>query len=176
MWIDHWLRGWIVAHRIAVVTPVMWSVSAAGRGGIVWLVIGVVLTLMRRMRLSHFVELALSILLASTFTNYLLKPIVNRERPYVSAPDPAIIGGRPDDASFPSGHAANAFAGMTVLSRAAPTARFLCWSLAIVIAYSRVYLGVHYPLDVIGGAVVGCLSAGAISWLFNRMFNPAGDA
>ncbi len=171
MWIDHWLRTWVVTHRIAVVTPLMWSISAVGRGGIVWLVLGAVLTLTRRMRPSNFVELALSILLASTLTNYVLKPLVNRERPYISAPDPAIIGGRPDDASFPSGHATNAFAGMTVLLRAAPGARVLWWSLAILIAYSRVYLGVHYPLDVIGGAVVGALSAAAIIRMFASVFS-----
>jgi hypothetical protein len=39
-----------------------------------------------------------------------------------------------------------------------------------------VYLGFYYPLAVIGGGVVGCLSAGAISWLFTRMFKPAGGA
>lgn len=166
MWIDQSPRAWIVAHRIAVLTPVMWSVSAVGRGGIVWLVLGAVLTLMRRMRPSHFAQLVLSILLASTLANYVLKPVVNRARPYVSAPAPAIIGGRPDDASFPSGHAANAFAGMTVMLRAAPGARVFWWSLAIVIAYSRIYLGVHYPLDVIGGALVGGLSAAAIVRLF----------
>lgn len=166
MWIDHSLRAWIVTHRIAVLTPVMWSVSAVGRGGIVWLVVGAVLTVIKQMRPSQFAELALSILLAATLTNYVLKPVVNRARPYVSAPAPTIIGGRPDDASFPSGHAANAFAGMTVMLRAAPGARVFWWSLAIVIAYSRVYLGVHYPVDVIGGAIVGALSAAAILRLF----------
>jgi undecaprenyl-diphosphatase len=166
MWIDHSLRAWVVAHRIGVVTPVMWSVSVAGRAGIVWLVLGAVLTVMRRMRPSGFVELALSIVLASALTNHVFKPVVGRARPYVSAPSPAIIGGRPDDASFPSGHATNAFAGITVMSRAAPRARFLWWSLAVLIAYSRVYLGVHYPLDVIGGAVVGWLSAAAIIRVF----------
>ena len=160
--IDHVLQAWIVAHRVTVLNPLMWSVSAVGRGGIVWLVLGVALTLTRRIRVSNLVQLGLSILLASTVANYLLKPAFNRERPYMSAPYVEVIGGRPDDASFPSGHAANAFAGMTVLLRAAPAGRLLWWLLAIAIAYSRVYLGVHFPLDVIGGAVVGWLSAVAI--------------
>jgi undecaprenyl-diphosphatase len=161
-YVDHWLRAWIVAHRVAVLNPLMWSISAVGRGGLVWLMVGSVLVATRRMRPLNFVQLALSILLASTVSNHLLKPAFNRERPYVSSPNVEIIGARPDDASFPSGHAANAFAGMTVLLQAVPAGRLLWWPLALTIAYSRVYLGVHYPLDVIGGAVVGWLSAVAI--------------
>jgi len=73
----------------------------------------------------------------------------------VSTPEILVIGSRPDDASFPSGHAANAFAGASVLARRLRAQRVLWWSLALLIAYSRVYLGVHYPLDVIGGALPG---------------------
>jgi undecaprenyl-diphosphatase len=53
--------------------------------------------------------------------------------------------------------AANVFAGAFMLSRIVPAARMVWWTMALMIAYSRVYLGVHYPLDVIGGAVVGWL-------------------
>ena len=147
----------------------MWSLSAVGRGGIVWLVVGTVLTLTRRMKLSSLVQLALSILLAFAVTDHFLKPLVNRERPFALTHDVAVIGGRPDDASFPSGHAANAFAAMTVLLRAAPAGRLVWWALAVTIAYSRVYLGVHYPFDVLGGALVGWLSAVAVRTVIQRV-------
>jgi undecaprenyl-diphosphatase len=161
--IDHLLRAWIVAHRTPAVTPLMVGLSAVGRGGMVWLTIGCVLTILRRMPPRSLAMLALALILAAILANQVLKPLVARERPFVTLPQVTVIGGRPDDASFPSGHAAGAFAGAFVLSRFVPGGQIGWWALAIATAYSRVYLGVHYPLDVAGGALVGLASA-AITW------------
>ena len=154
---DRWLRFWVVTHRILWLTPLMRGLSVVGRGGIVWLASGIALTLARRVRVRGLLQLALAILFASLVNNRLLKPIVGRERPFVSTPQIEVIGSRPNDASFPSGHSANAFAGAYVLSRLTPAAQGAWWAMAALIAYSRVYLGVHYPLDVAGGAVVGLM-------------------
>jgi undecaprenyl-diphosphatase len=121
----------------------------------VWLVIGLAITLIRRTTPALLLELTLAIVLASFLADHVMKPLASRERPFVSTPEILVIGSRPDDASFPSGHAANAFAGASVLARRLRAQRVLWWSLALLIAYSRVYLGVHYPLDVIGGALLG---------------------
>jgi len=88
-----------------------------------------------------------------------MKPLVDRHRPCASIPAIAVIDARPDDASFPSGHAGNAFAGATVLSRAMPALQPVWWTLAVLIAFSRIYVGVHYPADVIAGALAGAASA-----------------
>jgi undecaprenyl-diphosphatase len=166
--IDHLLCAWIVAHRIKAVTALMLGLSVVGRGGLVWLAIGGVLTILRRMHPRGLVVLVLALSLASFLADQVLKPLVARERPFVAVPQVTVIGSRPDDASFPSGHTANAFAGAFVLSRAVPGGQIIWWALAVAIAYSRVYLGVHYPLDVAGGALVGLASAALISVLVTR--------
>jgi undecaprenyl-diphosphatase len=155
--LDESLRSWVVTHRFAALNPIMWSISAVGEGGMVWLATAAVLTVMRRMRPLDLVRLAATVLTASLLVNEVVKPIVGRQRPFTAIAAIQTIGVRPGDASFPSGHAANAFAGCYVLSGSVGAARIIWWTLAVSIAYSRVYVGVHYPLDVIGGALFGWL-------------------
>jgi undecaprenyl-diphosphatase len=155
---DRLLLLWVVAHRIEPLNPLMWAISVIGRGGLEWLAIGAGLMFARRLHVRGMIRIALAILLASLCTNQFLKPIVARERPFAVTPQIDVIGRPPLDGSFPSGHSANAFAGAYVLSRLIPAAQVAWWALAIAIAYSRVYLGVHYPSDVAGGAVVGIVS------------------
>ena len=89
----------------------------------------------------------------------IIKPLVGRLRPPLSG-IPVIVrapyGGK---LSFPSNHAANMFAAAAVLSAAYPSLTPLFYCAAVIVSYSRVYVGVHYPLDVIGGAVLGSLIA-----------------
>ena len=92
--------------------------------------------------------------LASNGLASLLKVLVGSKRPS----DPALVP-IPHSHSFPSGHAAMSFAAATVLSAWAPRAAPAFVVLAAAISYSRLYVGVHYPLDVIGGAVIGVATA-----------------
>jgi undecaprenyl-diphosphatase len=144
-------------HRARWLSPLMWGLSVVGRGGLVWLGIGLALAIPRWMPRRALGQLALAILLASTCADRALKPLFARERPFKSMADVTVIGGHPKDASFPSGHSANAFASAYVLAQATPAAAAGWWLLAASIAYSRIYLGVHYPADVLGGAIVGLL-------------------
>src|SRR4051812_5081086 len=114
--LDVLLDGWVINHRVPALDGVMWTLSAIGRGGAVFLAIGLGLFAAKRISNGDLLRLALAILLATTTADYIIKPLVGRQRPYERQPAIHVIGGRPDGPSFPSGHAANAFAGAVALS------------------------------------------------------------
>jgi undecaprenyl-diphosphatase len=84
-----------------------------------------------------------------------LKHLSGRDRPYVRNPAPEPLMTTQLDLSFPSGHAATSFAGATLLALLVPRLAVPFVALAAAIAWSRVYVGVHYPLDIAAGAVLG---------------------
>jgi undecaprenyl-diphosphatase len=118
----------------------------------VWLVLGLVLALAWR-RAQPFVLVLLAVAAADGLAS-LLKVIVGENRPS----DQGLVT-IPHSHSFPSGHTATAFAGATVLSALVPRAGPAFYVLAAAIGYSRLYVGVHWPLDVLGGAVIGVATA-----------------
>jgi len=156
-------RTWIVAHRIHALDRFMWLLSVVGRGGMIWLAVAAIVS-WRRRRPRELLIVGLALLAATLMADHVLKPAIHRTRPFIMVPDVPVIGGPPQDASFPSGHAANAFAGALVLSSVVPEGTAAWWSTAVAIAYSRVYLGVHYPLDVLCGALVGVACAALVLW------------
>jgi undecaprenyl-diphosphatase len=88
-----------------------------------------------------------------------IKALVDRERPSQHFAAPKTLVPAPHDASFPSGHAATSFAAATILTATLPRFWPLWFLLAVAIAFSRVYVGVHYPLDVVAGAALGAVIA-----------------
>lgn len=108
--------------------------------------------------------IAASIGLASLITG-VLKETVERLRPPLGMTDLTALGSLPGSHSFPSGHAATAFAAAVALAILVPRLRVAAIALAALVAISRVYLGVHYWFDVIAGAALGCLVGGALALL-----------
>jgi undecaprenyl-diphosphatase len=104
------------------------------------------------------VHLAWSLIISHLIAN-IIKRFVRRRRPY-QALDGVVPGTKPlEDASFPSGHSTAIFCMATVLVLAIPSSFFLFYSLASIVAFSRVYLGMHYPSDIMIGASLGTLTA-----------------
>jgi undecaprenyl-diphosphatase len=153
--LDTALRAWVLAYRTPWLDGPMLLASAAGVGGTIWLVIGTVSAIFRPRLAAHAWQLVLTILLCQFVVDGVLKPIVGRDRPFVHDVDTPLVGWRPVTNSFPSGHAASSAAGAYVLGIMWPRLRLAWWLLAALVAVSRVYVGVHYPLDVVAGWCVG---------------------
>jgi undecaprenyl-diphosphatase len=131
--------------------------------GLVWIGIGLALALLRRRP-----TLLLAIVAADGIADLLaraFKSVVDVQRPAFRYAEPKALVHVPHDHSFPSGHAATSFACATTLALAFPRLAAPLYLLAAAIAYSRVYVGVHYPLDVLGGAVLGIAVAIALRLL-----------
>ena len=134
--------------------------SYAGRSGLLWLAIALVLSLVWR-RWGIFILTLLSVAVADLSAT-LLKAAIDVERPSTRYAEPKPLVAAPHDHSFPSGHAATSFAAATILTAARPRYGPLWFLLAFAVGFSRVYVGVHYPLDIVGGAVLGLAVATAL--------------
>ena len=139
------------------------ALSYAGRLGLLWIVLAAILAAIYR-RWGVLLMTFLAVVLAD-WSATAIKALVDRPRPPLRYPEPKTLVPLPHDASFPSGHAATSFAAATMLSFAFPAFAPALFVLATAVAFSRIYVGVHYPLDVIGGAALGALVATALRLL-----------
>lgn len=131
--------------------------SWIGSYGLVWLALAFAAAVVLR-RPALVGRVLLAEVLAETAA-FGLKRLFDRERPPLQVGEPHPLVRLPPTPSFPSGHATTSFACALVLAAALPRFRWPLVALAALIAFSRVYNGVHYPLDALGGAAVGATIA-----------------
>lgn len=137
--------------------------SGIGSWGIVWLVLLAFLFLVEEIEDKKcFVSLFLAVILSLFLCDFLVKNIVQRPRPEFVLSNVIVIGDSRDDFSFPSGHTTISFAAAYVLAKHHRKLKTLYFLLAFFIAFSRIYLGKHFPSDVLGGILLG-LSIGYFS-------------
>ena len=145
---------WIISSRVAWLDSLMPAVSDLGRGSFVWIVIAVIAFVFPARRMAAW-RLLLAVGLAALAVEGAIKPAIDRDRPFEVLADLQVIHEKPVTSSFPSGHAAYALAGAVAAARVFPAARVVFWVLAAMIAFSRAYVGVHWPSDVLAGALLG---------------------
>ena len=108
----------------------------------------------------------LAVTLSDQTTSSIFKPLIERLRPCHELEGVRLLVGCGGKYGLPSSHAANFFAAATMFNFFFPKYRWVYFSIAFIVAYSRVYVGVHYPLDVIVGGLIGVISAFLVSLLY----------
>ncbi len=149
--------------RAGWLDPVMVLFTRAGTKGAIWfaLAVGLLIAGSAHARWAAVLS-STALLLGEGLINWLLKPIFRRDRPYKHPGLSRLLVAAPGPHSWPSAHAGSSAAAAVVLSALYPLWSPLFIGVALVIAYSRVYVGVHYPLDVLAGIIVGILAALAV--------------
>lgn len=131
------------------------AITLTGYFGLIWFAIGFVIYFKEKKRDRRLLFSLAVVELFSIFVEVIVKNMVGRLRPQFVLPGVIEPFDFYHSFSFPSGHAVIAFAGAFVLSKTLPKRKWLFYFLAVIISFSRIYLGKHFPSDVIGGAVIG---------------------
>ena len=144
-------------------------ITKLGDAGIIWILLSVVLLIIPRTRKSGAI-LAAALCVDVVLCNGVLKNLFRRIRPCDVNMSIQLLIARPDDLSFPSGHTAASFAAVAALMLAGERKLWIPASvLAVFIAFSRLYLYVHYPTDILGGIAVGIFAGYAGNWIVNQL-------
>ncbi|AHF06084.1 phosphatase PAP2 family protein [Desulfitobacterium metallireducens] len=136
-----------------------------GNLGLIWILIAVGLLFLPQYRKVGFMVIC-ALILSSILGDELLKNLIQRPRPFVADPAAQLLITKPLSYSFPSGHTASAFAAAGILAKMVKKYRGYVIALASLIAFSRMYLFVHYPTDIIGGIIVGLFSSKIVLYFF----------
>lgn len=159
------ILDWIQQNlRCGFLDAVMPYITKLGDAGIFWIITAVVLLIIKRTRPLGF-AMAIALVFDVILCNGILKPLIARTRPYDINTAVQLIVARPTDYSFPSGHTAASFAAASSLWFSKSKLWIPATVLAVLIAFSRLYLYVHFPTDVLGGVFIGvlCGLAGCIA-------------
>ncbi len=143
--------------------------SVVFNGGWAW-IIGVALFWPFRRRRATLIlkRISVPIWVAALVIEGPVKKYFRRKRPFIDVVRAIVVGKKPGNWSFPSGHGAAAFAGARMMSHELPRWKALWYSIALLVGFSRVYLGAHYPGDVMSGSLIGVIFSEVTRSLMKR--------
>ena len=156
--------------RGPVLNAVMIFFTTVGNAGIVWIALSIILMFFRKHRKLGF-SILVCIAAAWLVNDGVIKNIVCRPRPFTVVDGLEILVSRPSSFSFPSGHACSSFCAAFVITRFRGKKGALIYIVSALIAFSRIYVGVHYPSDIITGAIIGTMSGAIFTWIIIKHLN-----
>ncbi|WP_066625103.1 phosphatase PAP2 family protein [Clostridium magnum] len=145
----------------------MVAFTTLGNAGTIWIVIAVLLIVNKKYRKIGFMALG-ALVLCTILGEGILKHVVQRIRPSADISAVNLLIPKPLSYSFPSGHTASSFAVAGVLAKYFKKYAPGFWILASLIAFSRLYLYVHYPTDILGGIILGVISSNVVIYMFSK--------
>ncbi len=144
--------------RTDFMTAIMKAVTRLGDKGIFWITVAVLFLLFKSTRKTGL-ALSIGLVINALIVNVWLKNMVGRIRPYEVVEGLKCLIPEPSDASFPSGHASHAFVAVAVIwIMMSEKYGIIALIISAIIAWSRLYLGVHYPSDVLAGILIGIIA------------------
>ena len=155
--------------RSDILDFIMPLITGLGEGGLLWICLSMILLLFRKTRRTG-IAMAVSLTLEVLCCNGILKPFVARTRPCDVNTAIQLFVPHPSDYSFPSGHTGAAFAATSALFFSKNRIWIPALILAMLIGFTRLYLYVHYPSDVLAGALLGIM----LGWIGNVLTKMTG--
>lgn len=152
-----------------VLDRIMRAISFLGDAGFIWIVLAITLMFFKRTRVIGL-TIACALILSLIGCNAVLKPLIARVRPYELKEGISLIINAPTDYSFPSGHTSASFAAAVALFMHSRKWGISALVLATLIAFSRLYLYVHFPTDILGGIIIGSLCGIGAYILTSRIY------
>ena len=150
-------------------TALVPRISSVGDGGLIWIALSILLLLFPKTRKAGLAS-GIALLFMLITGNMILKPLVARLRPFTVNTAVELLIPPPTDFSFPSGHTYASFASASAIFRNNRKIGIPSLILASLIAFSRLYLYVHYPTDVLFGILFGILAGWIGNLISNRVF------
>jgi len=143
------------------------KITVLGNGGLIWIIATLVLLAIPKYRKGG-IALAVGLVAVLLIGNITLKPLIARTRPYDLIEGIKLLIKAPNDYSFPSGHTLSSFVSAFILTMTDKRFGYAAIPLATLIAFSRLYLYVHFPSDILGGILIAAIISAIIYFIFFR--------
>lgn len=162
----HWIQHTLVCPALDFLMP---KITLLGNGGAIWLLAAVALLITKKYR-RYGVYLLAGLAAGVLSGNVVLKNLIARPRPCWLDTSVQLLIANPTDYSFPSGHTLSSVIGATILTKADRRFGYAAIPLAALIAFSRLYLYVHFPTDILGAVVLGVAIGLAVCAAGNKLW------